>query len=60
MSVCLSVCLKLKISVTKEPIGLYSSRNKPTDPVRILCYFLEGWDTPNPTKKGARCEAASL
>ena len=50
MSVRLSVRLKLKISVTAEPIVLYSSGIIPTDPVVVLRYFLEGWDTPNPPK----------
>ena len=58
MPVCLSVCpsvsqsvyLKLKISVTTELIGLYSSRNISTGPVMVLGYFLGGWDTPNPLK----------
>ena len=44
----MSVCLKLKISVTTQPIGLYSSGNIPTGPVMVLSYFLRGWDTPNP------------
>jgi hypothetical protein len=50
MSVRLSVRLKLKISVTAEPNGLYSSGNIPTGPVVVLRYFLGGWDTPNPPK----------
>ena len=41
MSVRLSVCLKLKIQVTNELIGLYSSKNIPTGPVMVLSYFLE-------------------
>ena len=45
MSVCLSVCLKVKISVTTEPIGLYSSGNISTGPVMVLSYFLGEWDT---------------
>ena len=48
MSVCPSVCLKLKISVTTKPIGLYSSGNIPTGPGMVLSYFLWGWDTPTP------------
>ena len=50
MSVRLSVRLSLKISVTTEPIGFYSSGNIPTGPVVVLGYFLGGWDTPNPPK----------
>ena len=46
----MSVCPSLKISVTTEPIGFYSSGNIPTGPVVVLGYFLEGWDTPNPPK----------
>ena len=38
--VCLSVCLKCKISVTTELIGFYSSGNIPTGPVMGLSYFL--------------------
>ena len=45
----MSVCLKLKISVTTKPIGLYSSGNIPNGPVMVLSYFLGGWDTPNLT-----------
>ena len=51
MSVYLSVCLSLKISLTTEPIRFYSSRNIPTGPVVVLGYFLGGWYTPNPKKK---------
>ena len=51
MSVRLSVRLSLKISVTTEPIGLYSLGNLPTGPVVDLGYFLRGWDTPNPPQK---------
>ena len=59
MSVCLSiymsVCLKLKISVSTEPIGFYSSEIKPVGPVIVLSYFRRGWDTndspPLPKKK---------
>ena len=50
MSVCLSVRPFLKISVTTEPIGFYSSGNIPTGPVVVLGYFLGEWDTPNPPK----------
>ena len=50
LSVRSSVRLKLKISVTTELIGLYSSGNIPTGPVVFLGYFLGGWDTPNPEK----------
>ena len=46
----MSVCPSLKISVTTEPIGFYSSGNIPTGPVVVLGYFLGGWDTPNPPK----------
>ena len=42
-----SVRLKLKISITTGPIGLYSSWNTPTSPVIVLSYFLRGWDTTN-------------
>ena len=49
----MSVCLKITISVTTEPIGLYSSENILTGPVMVLNYFLRGWDTlvPQPHKK---------
>ena len=50
MSVRLSVRLKLKISVTAEPIGLYSSGIIPTGPVMVLSYFPGGWDTPTTPK----------
>ena len=50
MSVRLSVRLKLKISVTAEPIWLYFSGIIPTGPVVVLGYFLGGCDTPNPPK----------
>ena len=46
----MSVCPSLKISVTTEPIGFYSSGNIPTGPVVFLGYFLGGWDTPKPSK----------
>ena len=39
----MSVCLKLKILVTTEPIGLYSSGIIPTGPVLVFNYFLRGW-----------------
>ena len=45
------VCLKLKISVTAKPIGIYSSGNISTDPVVFLSYFLSDWNTFNPPKK---------
>ena len=51
MSVCLYVRPSLKISVTTEPIGFYSSENIPTGTVVVLGYFLGGLDTPNPPKK---------
>ena len=47
----MSVRLKLKISVTAEPIGLYSSGIIPTGPVMVLSYFPGAWDTPNPPQK---------
>ena len=40
----------LKISVTAEPNGLYSSGNMPTGPVVVLRYFLGWWDKHNPPK----------
>ena len=46
----MSVRLKLKISVTAEPIGLYSSGIISTGPVMVLSYFPGGLDTPNPPK----------
>ena len=51
MSVCLSVCLNLKILVTNEPIGFCFSGNIPTGPVVVLGYLFGGWDNPNPPKK---------
>ena len=63
MSVRLSVHLSLKISVTTESIGCYSSGNIPIGPVVVLGYYLGGWDTPpKKTKKPleARGEAASI
>ena len=46
----MSVCLKLKISVTTEPIGFYTSGYIPIGRVVVLSYFLGGWDTHNPPK----------
>ena len=54
MSVCPSVCLKLKISVTAESIWFYSSGNIPSGSVVVLGCFLMGWDTPLPRKKYER------
>ena len=51
MSLHLSVRLKLKISVTTELIGFYSSGYIPISPVVILSYYLVGWDTSNYPKK---------
>ena len=45
----MSVRLSIKILVTTEPIGFYSSGNIPAAPVVVLGYFLRGWD-PNPPK----------
>ena len=45
MSVRPSVRLKLKISVTTEPIGFYSLGNISSGPVVVLSYFLGGEDT---------------
>ena len=47
----MSVRLMLKISVTAEPIGLYSYGNIHTSPMVVLSYFLGDWDTPNPHLK---------
>ena len=47
----MSVCQKLKISVTTKSIGLFSSGNISTGPVMVLSYFLGGWDIPNPPPK---------
>ena len=47
-SVCLTVRLSLKILVTTESIGFYSSGNIPTGPVVVLSYFLREWDTVVP------------
>ena len=41
----MSVCLKFKILVTTEPIGLYSSEIIPTGPVKVYNFFLGGKDT---------------
>ena len=46
MSVRLSIRPSLKISVTTEPIGFYSSGNIPTGPVVVLGYFLGGVGHP--------------
>ena len=46
----MSVRLKLKISVTAEPIELYSSGNIPTGPLVVLSHFLGEWDSPTPQK----------
>ncbi len=48
----MSVCLKLKISVTTEPIMPYSSGNIPTGPVMLLAIFLGG-ETPPTTLKNS-------
>ena len=45
-----SVSPSLKISVTTEPIGFYSSGYISIGPVVVLSYFIGGWDTPNPPK----------
>ena len=50
MSVCPSFCLSLKISVTTEPIGFYSSGNIPTGPVVVQAIFL-GAGTPSTPQK---------
>ena len=41
-------CMKLKISVSAEPIGFYSLVIIPIGSVVVLRYFLVGWDTSNP------------
>ena len=46
----MSVRPSLKMSVTTQPIGFYSSGNKPTGPVVVLGYFLGRWDIHNPLK----------
>ena len=45
---CLSVLLKLKISVTTELIGFYSSGKIPTGPLVVLGYFLGDGTPPTP------------
>ncbi len=45
---CLSVHLKLKISVTTQPIGRYSLGNIPTGSVIGFKLFSCGGNTPNP------------
>ena len=47
----MSVCLRLKILVTTEPIGLYSLGNIPIVPMMVLGYLIKVWETPNPVKK---------
>ncbi len=47
----MKVSLKLKISVTAEPIWFYSPENIPTGPVVILGYFLGMVGHPNPPEK---------
>ena len=47
---CMSVCLKHKILVIAEPIGLYSSGNTPTGHVMVLSFFLKEMGPP-PQKK---------
>ena len=49
----MSVRLKLKISVTTEPIGFYSSGYIPIGPVVVLSYFYGGGSPPTspPSKK---------
>ncbi len=47
----MSVRLKLKISVTTEPIETYSSGYIPIGPVVVLNYFLWGVGHPPPKKK---------
>ena len=60
----MSVRPSLKISVSNEPIGFYSSGNTSTGPV-VIFYFLGGWPSyffqlPLGAKRlEARCEAAS-
>ena len=46
----MSVHLKLKISVIAELIGLYSSGNIPTGPVKVLSNFPGGGTPPTPQK----------
>ena len=49
----MSVRLKLKISVTTEPIGFFSSRYIPIGPVGVYAIFLGGGTPPTflPKKK---------
>ena len=47
----MSVCLKLKISVTNKPIEVFSLGNISTSPLVVLAIFWGGWDTPLPQKK---------
>ena len=62
MSVCPSICLKLKILVTTEPIGYYSLGNMLTSPVVVFIYGVGTPPTtqkrinihPSPPKKSAR------
>ena len=49
MSVCVSICLKLIISVPTELIWFYSSGIIPTSPMMVLSYFLGGESSPTPT-----------
>ena len=44
----MSICLKLKISVTTEPIGLYSSTNIPIASGMGVRYFLGGGTPEQP------------
>ena len=46
----MSVCLKLKISVTNKPIEVFSLGNISTSPLVVLAIFWGGWDTPLPQK----------
>ena len=45
----MSVRLKLKISVTAELVGFYSSGNRATGPEMVFRYF-QGDETPPPPK----------
>ncbi len=54
LDVCPSVCPSLKISVTTEPIGFYSSGNIPTGRVVVLGYFLGGGTHPTPQKQNKK------
>ena len=51
MSIRLSVRPTLKITVTTEPIGFYSSGNIPTGLVVVLGYFLGGVGHPKIPQK---------